>query len=50
MKTSNNKKKLFQSFFNSYVKNLQDKLKEISCDEIFNAAELILKTITEKLM
>ena len=45
MKTSNNKKKLFQSFFNSYVKNLQEKLKDISCDKIFNAAELILKTI-----
>ena len=40
-----NKKKLLKSFFQEYVKNLKDRLSEIAIDEIFNASELILKTI-----
>lgn len=49
MKKSYSKKKIFQSFFNIYLKNLHDTLNEISKDKIFDVAELILKTIkTEK--
>jgi D-sedoheptulose 7-phosphate isomerase len=40
-----NKKKLLESFFQEYVKNLKDRLSEIAIDKIFDASELILKTI-----